>query len=189
MATAYPTQSNDMVEKTPQQLTDTLQARLACADWPLPLPWLLLGLHAALKEDSRDLRSAALALPGSLIEAEVHPAAFLLEKLRSAPPVPAMRPLKYVQSMALVSQPLLRVPFVYISKGSTVASFYPLYAAGLYRVLKKPQDFSGGGRKPRGSHLTGLSITPPRANTSSASCSTPLWPACWAAAGFSPRAV
>jgi hypothetical protein len=184
MAAAYHAQSNDMVEKTPQQLTDMLQAPLACADWPLPLPWVL-GIHAALKEDSRDLRSATLALPGSLIEAEVH----LLEKLRSAPPVPATKSLKYVQAMALVPQPLLRVPFVYIRKGSTVASFYPLYAAGLYRVLKKPKVFSGGGRKPRRRHLSVLSITPPGANASSASCSALLWPACWAAAGFSPRAV
>jgi hypothetical protein len=35
-----------------RRLKDALKARLAGPDWPLHLPWVLLGLRAAPREDS-----------------------------------------------------------------------------------------------------------------------------------------
>jgi len=41
-----------MVEGTHRHLKDALKARLAAAEWPQQLSWLLLGFRTAPKEDS-----------------------------------------------------------------------------------------------------------------------------------------
>ncbi len=50
--TAYHPLSNGMVERTHGQLKAALRARLAGLRWPEHLPWVLLGLRTAPKEDS-----------------------------------------------------------------------------------------------------------------------------------------
>ena len=50
--TAYHPQSNGMVERCHGQLKAALRARLASTEWPEHLPWVLLGLRTAPKEDS-----------------------------------------------------------------------------------------------------------------------------------------
>jgi transposase InsO family protein len=91
--TAYHPQSNSMVERVHRQLKESLKARLATADWPQHLPWVLLGIRTTPKEDSG--RSAAemvfgtsLALPSQLTAAEELPVAKILEAIRTADPIP-----------------------------------------------------------------------------------------------------
>jgi transposase InsO family protein len=48
--TAYP-QSNGMVERFHRHLKDALRARCAAANWVDHLPWVLLGLRAAAREN------------------------------------------------------------------------------------------------------------------------------------------
>jgi transposase InsO family protein len=52
MTTAYHPQSNGIVERVHRQLKDALRSRLAGVLWPQHLPWVLLGLREAPKEDS-----------------------------------------------------------------------------------------------------------------------------------------
>ena len=52
LTTAYHPQANGMVEKSHRQLKDALRARTASANRPSHLPWVLLGLWAAPKENS-----------------------------------------------------------------------------------------------------------------------------------------
>ncbi|MFO0001722.1 MAG: hypothetical protein ACK559_11365, partial [bacterium] len=61
MTTAYHPPSNGLVESAHRQLKDSLRTRLAGNDWPAHLPWILLGLRAAPKEDS-GVSSAELVL-------------------------------------------------------------------------------------------------------------------------------
>ncbi len=52
LTTAYHPQSNGMIERLHGQLKDALQARRAGAALHSHLPWVLMGLRAAPKEDS-----------------------------------------------------------------------------------------------------------------------------------------
>ncbi len=67
---AYHPASNGMVERVHRQVKEALQARAAQNDWPAHLPWVLLSLRAAPKEDSRVssaelVYGARLNIPGS----------------------------------------------------------------------------------------------------------------------------
>ena len=79
-----------MVERSHRQLKDALRARTAGADWPSHLPWVLLGLRAAPKEDSSIssaelLYGAPLVLPGQLPGVPEPPPAVFNESTRAAP--------------------------------------------------------------------------------------------------------
>ncbi len=66
------------VERSNGQLKAALRARLAGTEWPDQLPWVLLGLRTALKEDSaissaKLMFGTTLYLPAELIQnAEPH---------------------------------------------------------------------------------------------------------------------
>ncbi len=68
--TAFHPCSNGMVERCHRQLKDALRARSEANDWPDHLPWVLLGLRAAPKEESvvslaEMVLGDPLVLPGS----------------------------------------------------------------------------------------------------------------------------
>jgi transposase InsO family protein len=63
---AYHPQANGLVEHFHRQLKDALRARLCGLDWAEHLPWVLLGLRAAPKEDSA-VSSAELVLGSQLV--------------------------------------------------------------------------------------------------------------------------
>ena len=98
LTTAYHPQANGMVERSHRQLKDALKARTAGADWPSHLPWGLLGLRAAPKEDSSIssaelLYGAPLVLPGQLPGVPEPPPAVFHESSRAAPShIPARGP-------------------------------------------------------------------------------------------------
>jgi hypothetical protein len=85
--TAYHPQSNGLVEQFHRQLKDALRSRAAAADWHDHLPWVLLGIRTAFREDSEFSPAEAvygsqLVLPGQLIntaELERSTHFFLLE--------------------------------------------------------------------------------------------------------------
>jgi transposase InsO family protein len=67
--TAYHPQSNGMVEHFHRRLKDALLARCAMANWVNHLPWVLLGLLPAAREDDGSTPAQAvfgspLILPG-----------------------------------------------------------------------------------------------------------------------------
>jgi transposase InsO family protein len=96
LTTAFHPQSNGAVERFHRRLKDSLRARLAAADWPQHLPWVMLGLRAAPREDSGVSAAelvfrAPLSLPGQLIAAAEPPPQVFVEQLRSG--VPCVSPL------------------------------------------------------------------------------------------------
>jgi transposase InsO family protein len=89
--TAYHPPSNGLVERFHRRLKEALRARLASADWPQHLPWVLLGLRAAPREDSgisvaELVYSCPLSLPGQFLSAAELPPDSFVSQLRSSLP-------------------------------------------------------------------------------------------------------
>jgi transposase InsO family protein len=87
--TAYHPQANRMVERFHRQLKNSLRARLCGPSWTAHLPWVMLGLRAAPKEDSglsfaEMVYGAALTLPGQFLAAQEPPPEKFLESLQQA---------------------------------------------------------------------------------------------------------
>jgi hypothetical protein len=137
--TAFHPCSNGMVERCHRQLKDALRARSAANDWPDHLPWVLLGLRAAPKED-RAVSSAEMVLGDPLVLPGQPPTA-------GEPPPPQRSyrdallggPTRHVPTRPLPpaqSGLLAACTSVYIRGGGTLAPFAPLYA-GPYAVLER----------------------------------------------------
>jgi hypothetical protein len=136
--TAYHPQSNGMVERCHGQLKAALRARLASTEWPEHLPWVLLGLRTAPKEDSA-ISSAELmfgtplSLPAEFIRDAEPPAEHFLERLRGME-MPATRPLTYAEVAAKPPTALMEASHVYIRRGGAITPLAPLYT-GPYKVV------------------------------------------------------
>jgi hypothetical protein len=129
---AYHPQANGMVERFHRQLKNSLRARLCGSNWVDHLPWVLLGLRAAPKEDSgvssaEMLYGSPLSLPGQfLTSAEPPPERFLIQLQEMAAgfmPPPTRTPPPGTE----VSPALLAAKFVYIRRGAAASSLASLY--------------------------------------------------------------
>lgn len=176
--TAYHPQSNGMVERWHRQMKDALRARLAGSAWPEHLPWVLLGLRAAPKEDtgisSAELvYGSPLTLPGEFLDNGDEPASFFVEKLRTEQNSLPTRPLAKPGVETGPPKGLLQADFVYVKRGSVAPPLTPLYQ-GPYLVTKKGPKFFQveiGGRsetitvdrlKPHSGHAPVVPAEPPR---------------------------
>jgi hypothetical protein len=73
-------------------------------DWPLHLPWVLMGLRATPTEDTgvsaaEIIFSMPLVLRGQILDAEEPPPADFIAKLRQSGPPPPSRPLSYAPTL------------------------------------------------------------------------------------------
>ena len=83
--TAYHPQSNGMVERFHRRLKDALRARCAAANWINHLPWVLMGLRAAPREDdgstpAQEVFGTPLILPGQFLDSPEIPLKLFLEQ-------------------------------------------------------------------------------------------------------------
>jgi transposase InsO family protein len=138
--TAYHPQANGMVERYHRQLKEALKARLAGNQWPDHLPWVLMGLRAATKEDSgvssaELVLGSPLVLPGQFVDSPEPPAADFLRDLRIAPPPPPTRPLPADRTASSVPPSLQTAAFVYVRRGGVSPALTPPYT-GPFRVVR-----------------------------------------------------
>ncbi len=138
--TAYHLHANGMVERAHRQLKDALRSRLAGADWLTHLPWVLLGLRAAPKEDS-GISSAEmvlgrpLLLPGQPCVAADSPGEAIL------PSHLPTRRLSYAEAASGPFARLMTADFVYIRSGGCSPPLTPSYS-GPYLVIEQgPKSF------------------------------------------------
>jgi transposase InsO family protein len=76
--TAYHPQANGLVERLHRRLKDALRARSAAADWHSHLPWVMMGIRTAWREDSpfspaENVFGSQLVLPGQFLSAPESP--------------------------------------------------------------------------------------------------------------------
>ncbi|XP_059840370.1 uncharacterized protein LOC132401985 [Hypanus sabinus] len=124
--TAYHPQSNGLVERFHRHLKSALMARLRGANWADELPWVLLGIRTAPKDDlhtsSAELvYGAPLAVPGEFLPAprgqEEEPAAVLgrlREKLSNLAPIPTSQ---HGRHPTCVPKDLRNCKFVFVRRG------------------------------------------------------------------------
>ncbi len=145
LTTAYHPQANGLVERFHRQLKEALRARLENGDWYGQLPWVMMGLRAAPKEDC-GLSSAELVygepltLPGEFLDGVERPPPGFTQQLRqqmSGFEPPATRPQPQQLASAALSS-LMLAQFVYIKRGPAASSLAPLYA-GPYKVVERGQ--------------------------------------------------
>ena len=75
---AYHPQSNGIVERFHRRLKDALRARAAGTDWMKHLPWVLLGIRTAWRDDSTFSPAGAVygsqpVLPGQYLDSPENP--------------------------------------------------------------------------------------------------------------------
>jgi hypothetical protein len=129
--TAYHPQSNGMVERAHRQIKDALRARLAGVEWPQHLPWVLLGLRAAPKEDAAISSAelvfgAALTLPGQFLATMEQSSADYIKQLQTSTALPS-RPTTYAEAAASVPEKLMKAEYVFVRRGGVVPPLAPLY--------------------------------------------------------------
>jgi hypothetical protein len=121
-----------MVERFHRQLKNSLRSRLCGPDWSSHLPWVLLGLRAAPKEDSGTssaemVYGAALTLPGQFLSAPEPPAEDFLTSLQEMVQGFQPPPVRLPPRRPEVPGELLRAKFVFVHRGCSGSSLEPLF--------------------------------------------------------------
>ncbi|XP_078264112.1 uncharacterized protein LOC144598103 [Rhinoraja longicauda] len=145
--TAYHPQANGLVERFHRQLKAALKARLAGPDWMDELPWVLLGIRTAPKEDlassSAELvYGSPLTVPGEFVPSlpgREEPPSSTLHRLRERvgklAPVPTSR---HGTFRPYVPSALQDCAFVFLRRDAHQAPLQRPYE-GPYRVLEHGQ--------------------------------------------------
>eukprot|EP00096_Caligus_rogercresseyi_P013469 TRINITY_DN6112_c0_g1_i3.p1 TRINITY_DN6112_c0_g1~~TRINITY_DN6112_c0_g1_i3.p1 ORF type:complete len:203 (+),score=17.35 TRINITY_DN6112_c0_g1_i3:1001-1609(+) len=142
--TAYHPQANGLVERFHRNLKDALRARLNGPHWVLELPWVLLGIRTAPKEDlgssSAELvYGAPLVVPGDFLptpRSQLQPDA-VLDRLRRA--VGNLRPIPtsaHGLPNTYVPPALSSARFVFVRRDGARKPLQPLYD-GPYEVVER----------------------------------------------------
>jgi hypothetical protein len=139
--TAYYPQSNGLVERFHRRLKDALRSRAATADWHNHLPWVMLGIRASFREDSKfspaeAVFSSQLILPGQFVNTTESPSPSFLSDLQTTmtgrPPPPTRH--NSAPALSTLPEELLLARFVLVHRDGAQPPLSPIYDSP-YRVL------------------------------------------------------
>ena len=143
--TAYHPQSNGLIERFHRQLKNALKSRTCGVDWAKHLPWVLLGIRAAPKEDSavsaaEMVYGTPLSLPGQVLQTEEVPAGSTQQRVELALQSFTETTRSYADVVREVPKELREVSHVYIRRGAVGPPLTPCYS-GPYTVLERGPKF------------------------------------------------
>jgi cleavage and polyadenylation specificity factor subunit 1 len=125
--TSYHLKANGMVERFHQQLKESLCARQCGTAWLEHLPWTLLGLQAAPKDDS-GVSSAEVVFGEALkLLSQLHVHVELQESMPQAgqpPPDIPLRPRSYAEAAHGPLEKLLQARYMFVRRGGPLAQQY-----------------------------------------------------------------
>jgi hypothetical protein len=145
--TAYHPQSNGLVERFHRRLKDALRARAAGADWFVHLPWVLLGMRTAWREDSdfspaEAVFGSQLVLPGQFLSTPEPPSQNFLRDFQGVLAGRAPLPTSHhtTPSPTTLPEELLLSRFVLVRHDAVQPPLSPLYD-GPFLVLERSLHF------------------------------------------------
>ena len=131
LTTAYHPQSNGMVERFHRQLKQSLKARESGKSWLEHLPWALLGLRAAPKEDAA-VSSAEVVFGRQMV---LPHQARMKEEASGVPEIP-LRQRSYAEVAGGRPTLLEDATHVYVRRGAVGGPLENAYS-GPYQVIKR----------------------------------------------------
>ena len=140
VTTAYHPQSNGLVEQFHRQLKNALKARTCGVDWAEHLPWVMLSIRAAPREDSavsaaEMVFGSPLTLPGQILTDEDVPADSTREQANSVVKQFVATSRSYAEVAGGISETLAEAEMVYVWHGAVSLPLTQGYS-GPYRVLE-----------------------------------------------------
>jgi RNase H-like domain found in reverse transcriptase/Reverse transcriptase (RNA-dependent DNA polymerase)/Integrase core domain/Integrase zinc binding domain len=143
VTSAYHPQANGMVERLHRQIKESLRARQCGSAWQEHLPWVMLGLRAAPKEDSNVssaevLYGARLQLPGQVLEPS---SAAITWDVPDPPSVIPLRQRSYAEVARGPLEDLQKTSYVYVRRGQVAGPLKPAYDGPYYVLSKEDKTF------------------------------------------------
>jgi transposase InsO family protein len=150
MMTAYHPQSNGMVERVHRQLKAALRSRNCGADWAEHLPWVLMGIRAAPKDNTgvslaELVYGCGMVLPGEL---QV-PSPPIIDAALTPPPLPPPHDMrlgrKQRHGRSRERRPpvtLQQAAYVYVRRGYCGKPLAPVYSGPYEVVERSPKYFT-----------------------------------------------
>ena len=135
-----------MVERFHRRLKDALRARCAAANWIDHLPWVLMGLRAAPREDdgstpAQEVFGTPLILPGQFLDSPETPPKLFLEQFSKTLSAAEHATTRHNTAAARLPPPrlpddLARATMVFVRRDGHVPPLQPLYD-GPYTVIRR----------------------------------------------------
>lgn len=145
--TSYHPQSNGMIERFHRHLKSALKAASNAKNWTINLPWVLLGIRTAVKEDfgcssAQILYGQALRLPGEFVAEQIPPeisndiADQIRQNILASSPNNVKR--KMFQKNIYVPQKLMTCSHVFLREEIKKGQLNPPYR-GPFKVINRTE--------------------------------------------------